>query len=192
MGNAASVEKERFDAWWYEYQRKWKGARYRDDDAWAAWQAGAAAATSGGASADGRVLVAAAPDATQTSEQDEQESDAHPQGQGADSHHVPTEKQIGKHALRAGDCPPDSRVMLVASIERLQAKDAAIAGQGDDSLPPITGALLRRLFNELEPLAEFETDAEISAWWKHYAGKVRNALRASADAAHREPPKEAV
>lgn len=33
---------------------------------------------------------------------------------------IPSEVQIGKHATRAGDCPPDSIVMLVRSIRELQ------------------------------------------------------------------------
>jgi hypothetical protein len=33
-----------------------------------------------------------------------------------------TEEQIGKHTLRAGDCPPDSLVLLVSSVKRLQAR----------------------------------------------------------------------
>jgi hypothetical protein len=38
-----------------------------------------------------------------------------------------TEAQLGKHVLRAGDCPPDSQVLLVSSIRRLQAKPQAPA-----------------------------------------------------------------
>jgi hypothetical protein len=41
--------------------------------------------------------------------------------------HIPTEEQIGKHVLRAGDCPPDSQVLLVSSVKRLQARAAAQA-----------------------------------------------------------------
>jgi len=37
----------------------------------------------------------------------------------------------------------------------------------------LTGASLRRLFCELEPLSDCETEEEVSSWWKHYAAKVR-------------------
>lgn len=40
----------------------------------------------------------------------------------------------------------------------------------------LTGALLRRLFHEnITPVGEMETEAEVTAWWKHYAARVRNA-----------------
>ena len=45
--------------------------------------------------------------------------------------------------------------------------------------PPnlLTGALLLQLFNEAEvPLSDMPSEADVSSWWKHYAGRVRNAL----------------
>lgn len=51
---------------------------------------------------------------------------------------IPTEEQIGKHALRAGDCPPDSQVLLVSSVRRLQAKaevTAATSTQASEARP---------------------------------------------------------
>lgn len=41
----------------------------------------------------------------------------------------------------------------------------------------ITGDLLRRLSENLVPISEMRTEEEISSWWKHYAGHVRNALK---------------
>jgi hypothetical protein len=34
---------------------------------------------------------------------------------------LPEPNAVQRHALRAGDCPPDSMVMLVSSISRLSA-----------------------------------------------------------------------
>lgn len=49
----------------------------------------------------------------------------------------------------------------------------------------LTGDLLRRLFNELEvPFSELQTEAEVSAWWKLYAGRVRNALSSAPGEQH--------
>jgi hypothetical protein len=38
-----------------------------------------------------------------------------------------TDEQIARHTLAAGDCPPDSRVMLVSSIRRLNQMNAPVA-----------------------------------------------------------------
>ncbi len=46
----------------------------------------------------------------------------------------------------------------------------------------ITGASLRRLHDQMEPLASMENEEQVSAWWKHFAGGVRLELaRASSD-----------
>jgi hypothetical protein len=37
----------------------------------------------------------------------------------------------------------------------------------------LTGAVMNRLFHELQPIDQCETPEEVDAWWKHYAAKVR-------------------
>jgi hypothetical protein len=54
----------------------------------------------------------------------------------------------------------------------------------------VTEATLRRLHDELEPLSEMENEAQVSAWWKHFAGKVRLELKRATPtaAAHVQEP----
>jgi hypothetical protein len=53
---------------------------------------------------------------------------------------------------------------------------------------PVTGALLRRLSDEMEPFAAMSDEGQRASWWKHYAGKVRLALKAAPTA--RQPLNE--
>lgn len=48
----------------------------------------------------------------------------------------------------------------------------------------LTGDLLRRLFEESPvPASDMRTAEEVASWWKHYAGRVRNALNGAIVAA---------
>lgn len=56
-------------------------------------------------------------------------------------------------------------------------KNTQIAQSGQTSVTDLTGDLLRRLFSESTvPLSTMQTEAEVASWWKHYAGRVRNAM----------------
>jgi hypothetical protein len=59
-------------------------------------------------------------------------------------------------------------------IER-EARSSA----GPDATHAITGARLRGIFNSLNPESECVTKEEVDAWWKHYAGAVRNLIKSS-------------
>jgi hypothetical protein len=49
--------------------------------------------------------------------------------------------------------------------------------QAEKQEPVVTGKGLRRLHDEMEPLATMEDEEQVSAWWKHFAGKVRLELK---------------
>jgi len=52
----------------------------------------------------------------------------------------------------------------------------------------ITGATLRKLHDEMEPLAAMENEEQVSAWWKHFAGRVRLEVRSTATAPQARKP----
>lgn len=55
------------------------------------------------------------------------------------------------------------------------ATEAALKPGGEPA--QLTGATLQTLHNEMEPLSTMENEAQVSAWWKHFAGKVRLKLK---------------
>lgn len=102
-------------------------------------------------------------------------------------------KRVGREALQRRPACISTLVdawLGEPALEALaEATTRAFLPKASQPPPLLTGALLRRLFSESTvPPSDMQTEAEVASWWKHYAGRVRNALTGGIDAAPEAPP----